>query len=92
MIGDRERVFGFCSAMSSELERDTLGYWRGAQQNLTGTCNEGLRNIYNDPDEIERRSKALAEYARKYRESVRRGAIYSITQQPFYGEVKGLEL
>jgi hypothetical protein len=77
MIGDRERHFCDTGGMGMLYELDPAQYWAG--QN-----GEGLRNIANDPEYIERANKAMYEACMEMRERRHRHAIYSIQQQPFY--------
>jgi len=77
MIGDRERRLCDYRGLGILHELDTLEYWAGSQ-------GEGLRNIANDPEYIERANKAMHEACMEMRERRHRHAIYSIKQQPFY--------
>jgi len=77
MLGDRERHFCDYGGMGILHELDPLQYWASSQV-------EGLRNIANDPEYIERANKAMQEACVEMRERRHRHAIYSIKQQPFY--------
>lgn len=77
MIGDRERRFCDYGGMGILQELDPAEYWAGAQ-------GEGLRNIINDPEYIERANKAMYEACEAMRDRRYRNVIYSIKQQPFY--------
>ena len=53
-------------------------------QYLSYTQCEGLRNIANDPEYIERARRAMANACVVAKERRYRHAIYSIKKQPFY--------
>ena len=77
MLGERERRFCDYGGMGLLHELDRLQYGFHSQV-------EGLRNITNDPECIERARNAMYEACIEMKERRHRHAIYSIKQQPFY--------
>jgi len=77
MIGDRQKRFCDYGGMGILHELDPLQYCAGSQ-------GEGLRNIANDPEYIEKQKKALYAACMEMKERRRKQTIYTIQQQPFY--------
>ena len=72
--------------MKQAEENEEEYYFRGMQnaENPMAQMGESLRNIACDEDYQHRQNALMVEHAKRFRERLKRHALYSIRQQPYF--------